>query len=896
MSQRNLGALFHPASIALIGASERPGTVGAVLAQNLLKAGFGGPVFPVNPGRRSVDGVWAYPDVASLPATPDLAVIATPPATVPGLVAELGRRGTRAVVVITAGFGEGGDAAGKLLRQQVLDAARPHLVRIVGPNCVGVQLPAIRLDASFARGFSDSGDLAFVVQSGAVATSVLDWAKARAIGFSAVISLGDMIDVDFGDLLNHFATDTATRAILLYVEAVTSPRKFMSAARAAARIKPVVVVKAGRHAEGARAAASHTGALAGSDAVYDAAFRRAGVLRVLDLQELFAAVETLSRIKPFDGDRLAILSNGGGIGVLATDALIDHRAHLADLAPATLAGLDRVLPQTWSKANPVDIIGDATGRRYADALTVLLADPGIDAVLILNCPTAIASGLEAAEAVVGAAAAAGKGRVVLTSWLGDSAASEARKLFRRSGIPTFDTPEQAIRGFAHLVRYRESQRLLMEVPPSVPEFTVDTAMARRAIDGALAEGREWLDEVGAKTVLDAYGIPTVPTRIVGDAAAAAAAAAALARPVALKILSPDITHKSDVGGVILDLDGAEAVRHAAVSMAARVRAARPEARLRGFTVQPMERRTDALETIVGIAEDTLFGPVVLFGHGGTAVEAIDDKALALPPLNLRLAHELIHRTRIAKLLAGYRDKPPVDLDALALTLVRVAQLAADLAEVVELDINPLLVDVRGVIALDARIRVRRSAAPAEARLAIRPYPRELESEAEAAGQKIRIRPIRPEDEPALHAFFSKLSPEDVRMRFLQPLKRLPGVLAQRLTQIDYDREMALTAFDAAGEGLLGVCRLSADPDNARAEFAVIVRTDRQGIGLGHVLMTRILAYAWGRGIGRVFGDVLAENARMLELCRTLGAEVRSHPEDSTLLRVVFRHPRHRSGA
>lgn len=890
MSQRNLSALFRPASIALIGASERPGTVGAVLAQNLLRAGFGGPVFPVNPGRRSVEGVWTYPDIASLPATPDLAVIATPPPTVPGLIAELGRRGTRAAVVITAGFGEGGDVAGKALRQAALDAAQPHLLRIVGPNCVGVQVPGIHLDASFARGFADVGDLAFVVQSGAVATSVLDWAKARSIGFSAVVSLGDMIDVDFGDLLNHFAADTETRAILLYVEAVTSPRKFMSAARAAARIKPVVVVKAGRHAEGARAAASHTGALAGSDAVYDAAFRRAGMLRVLDLEELFAAVETLSRVKPFDGDRLAILSNGGGVGVLATDALIDHGGHLAELAPATLAGLDRVLPPTWSKGNPVDIIGDAQGKRYADALSVLLADPGTDAVLVLNCPTAIASGLEAAEAVVGAVAASGKGRVVLTSWLGDQAAAEARKLFHRSAIPTFDTPEQAVRGFAHALRYRQGQRLLMEVPPSIPEFAVDAAKARSAIETALAEGREWLDELAAKTVLDAYGIPTVPTRIAKDPDEAARLAADFARPVAIKILSPDITHKSDVGGVVLDLEGADATRHAAETMLERVRRAQPAARISGFTVQPMERRPDALETIVGIAEDTLFGPVVLFGHGGTAVEAIDDKSLALPPLNLRLARELIQRTRIAKLLAGYRDKPPADLDALALTLVRVAQLASDLAEVVELDINPLLVDAKGVIALDARIRVRRSTAPAESRLAIRPYPRELESVVEAAGETIRIRPIRPEDEPALHEFFGKLSPEDVRMRFLQPLKRLPQSLAARLTQIDYDREMALVAFDAGGSEILGVARLSADPDNARAEFAIIVRTDRQGLGLGSLLMTRILGYGWDRGIGRIIGDVLGENERMLDLCRSLGAEVRQHPDESTLLRVIFRRP------
>jgi acetyltransferase len=888
MSQRNLNALFCPTSIALIGASERPATVGAVLARNLLHAGFGGPVFPVNPGRRSVEGVWTYPDIASLPVAPDLAVIATPPATVPALIDALGRRGTRAAVVITAGFGEGGDEAGAALRQAALDAAQPYLLRIVGPNCVGVQVPGINLDASFAGTFADAGDLAFVVQSGAVATSVLDWAKARGIGFSAVVSLGDMIDVDFGDLLNHFALDPGTRAILLYVEAVTAPRKFMSAARAASRVKPVIVVKAGRHAEGARAAASHTGALAGSDAVYDAAFRRAGMLRVIDLEELFAAVETLSRVRPFDGDRLAIVSNGGGVGVLATDTLIDQGGRLAELSPATLARLDAVLPPTWSKSNPVDLIGDATGKRYGDAVEAVLGDPGVDAVLVLNCPTAIASGLEAAEAVV--AAVAGEGRVVLTSWLGEGAAEDARKLFHRSGLATFDTPGQAIRGFGHMIRYRLSQRLLMEVPDSVPEFEVDAAAARAAITTALETGREWLDEDGVRTVLTAYGIPTVPSVAAADTEAAVAASVGMGGPVALKILSPDLTHKSDVGGVVLGLDGPEAVRAAADAMLARVRAARPEARIAGFTVQPMVHRPHAVETILGLAEDRLFGPVILFGHGGTAVEAIDDKALALPPLNLTLARELIRRTRVSKLLAGYRDRPAGDLAALALAAVRIAQLACDLAEVTELDINPLLVDKDGVLALDARIRVRRTTRPAEARLAIRPYPRELESEEDLPHTPVRLRPIRPEDEPALHAFFARLSPEDIRMRFLQSLKRLPQALAARLTQIDYDREMALVALDRRGDDLLAVARLSADPDNAQAEFGLIVRTDRQGIGLGHLMMTRLLAYAWTRGIGRVTGDVLAENERMSDLCRALGAEIRPHPDDTTLLRVTFRGP------
>ena len=577
MTVRNLDRLFKPASVALIGASEQPLSPGAVIARNLRGGGFAGPIMLVNPKHRKLDGEICHPDVASLPATPDLAVVATPPDTVPEIIAALGQRGTKAAVVITAGFGEGGADRGRALRQAMLDAARPHLLRIVGPNCFGIMVPARGLNATFGHLAAVSGKLAFVSQSGAIMTGIVDWASGRGIGFSHLVSVGGMADADFGDLLDYFAQDAATSAILLYMEAVTEARKFMSAARAASRRKPVIVLKAGRQAEGAKAVASHTGALAGADGVYIAAFRRAGMLRVRSLQELFDAAEILATTTRVKGDRLAILSNGGGFGVLATDAMIEEGGRLAELAPATLEKLDAALPATWSHGNPVDIIGDAPGRRYADALGALFEDPGVDAVLALNCPTGIASSVDAAEAVV-AAAQRPRHPPLIASWVGDSATVEqARRLLETNHLPVYDTPGQAVLAFMHLVRYRDSQRALMETPPSAPEqFVPDAAAARAVIEGALASGREWLTEPEAKEILSAYRIPVAATRTVADAEAAATAAEAIGFPVAIKILSPDLTHKSDVGGVALDLADATQVRAAVEAMRARL----AEARLR----------------------------------------------------------------------------------------------------------------------------------------------------------------------------------------------------------------------------------------------------------------------------------------------------------------------------
>ena len=855
-----------------------------MLVENLRCGGFSGPIYLVNPRHTTIDGQAVYPDVATLPEAPGLAVIATPPATVPGLISQLGQRGTKGVVVITAGFGS---TEGSKPRQALLDAAQPHLLRIVGPNCLGLLVPPLGLNASFAHLQPHRGGLAFIAQSGAILTSVIDWTRPRGIGFSHMVSLGDMADVDFGDLLDYFSTDNDTTAILLYVEMVTHARKFMSAARIAARTKPVVVIKAGRHAESASAVASHTGALAGSDLVYDAAFRRAGLLRVFDLEELFAAVETLAMSATPSGDRITILTNGGGAGILATDALVDAGGRLADLSESTRKRLDEVLPATWSHANPVDIIGDAPPTRYTAAMEALLQDRGNDAIVVLSCPTAISAGADAARAVINTLK--DRRRPVFTCWLGEETAAEARRLLSEARVPSYDTPEQAVRAVMHLVNYRRNQEQLMQTPPSISgELGCDTRAARIVIERVLAEKREILTAPESATVLAAYGVPVNEVTIAETPHDVGLLTEHIGHRVAIKILSPDITHKSDVGGVALDLEGGGAAANAAEAILERVRASQPSARITGFTIEPMIRVKDAYELIIGLNEDAQFGPVILFGHGGTATEILADRALGLPPLNTMLAQGLISRTKIYKLLRGFRDRPPAALDAIAMTLLKVSQIAVDLPEIVELAINPLRAGPTDVIALDARIRVRQAVQPGSMRLAIRPYPQELEELIEVAGRQLMLRPVRPEDEPRFRDAFKKLSPSAIHLRFFGLIREMSHTMAARLTQIDYEREMALVLTEQKPAGMadvFAVVRLLADPDGARAEFSIVVRDDLTGRGLGRMLMRRIMDYAADRGIGELFGDVLQANSRMLDLARHLGFHIEPIDQVSGVVRV-----------
>jgi len=888
MSTYRLDKLFSPRSVAVVGASPRESSVGHAVLRNLRRGGFAGAIHLVNPRYHAIEGVPAIKSYQELPVAPDVAVIAVPPAAVPPTLAAAAQKGTALAVILTAGLGHGSGS----LSDQCRTVARTVGMRLVGPNCLGVLVPGAKLNASFAASMPPPGDLALISQSGAIAAGLVEWAAARAIGFSAVVSIGDSLDVDFADLLDYFALDRGTRAILLYVESIKDARKFMSAARAAARAKPVLVVKSGRQALGAKAALTHTGALAGSDAVYDAAFRRAGLLRVLDLDELFAAAETLGHLTGISGSRLAILTNGGGIGVLAVDRLVDLGGQLAGISQQTMMRLDAALPPIWSHANPVDIAGDADDARYAAALEPLLEDSESDAVLVMNVPTALASAAEAAKSVI---AVSGRHRQkrpaakpIFAMWLGGS--QSVSQAFDTAGIPSYATESGAIAGLMHLVRYRETRELLMATPPSMPQdFVPDVGAARPIVDGVLREKRTWLDPIEMARMFAAYGISITPATLAHTANEAVAAAKpylATGTPVVLKIQSPDIVHKSEVGGVRLNLANERAVHAAATEILDRARAEKPNARIAGVAVFPMIVRPKARELIVGVADDPTFGPVIVFGQGGTAVEVVNDKALALPPLDLALARRLIARTRVAQILKAYRNMPAADERAIELLLVKLAQLVADFPEIREIDLNPVLADETGIIAVDARVAVepierRCGIASGHPRFAIRPYPKEWERRATLPdGNAVFVRPVRPEDERLYGPFLAAVSREDLRLRFFAPVKDFSHVFIARFTQIDYARAMAFLAIDEATGEMLGVVRLHADAAYERGEYAVLVRSDLKSHGLGWLLMQTIIEYARAEGIRMIEGQVLRENTTMLKMCRELGFEISSDPEEA----------------
>jgi acetyltransferase len=813
MSVRNLEHLFNPQSVAVVGASERERSIGETVLRNLRAAGFAGTIFPVNPRHSEVGGMKCYASVAKLPATPDLAVICTPLPTVPALVDELGKRGAKAAIVITPGPGKADPERAPFTRA-MLAAAKPHLLRILGPDSLGLLVPGLGLNASAAPTPALPGKITFVSQSGALGAAVLDWAHAQRIGFAKFVSLGVGADIDLGDVLDYFADDGDTHSILLHVESIAAARKFMSAARAAARNKPVLMLKAGRTPEGAIAAALHTGAIVGADEVYDAAIRRAGMLRVFTTEDLFDAVETLGRARAQKGDRLAIVTNGGGPGVMATDALIAKEGRLAALTPDTLRRLDALLPEAWSHANPVDIVGDAPAARYAQALEIVLQDEQSDAALLIHAPTATVASAEVAQGVLPLFRATH--RSVFACWLGGDAELQARAAFIDAGIPTFDAPEKAVRGFLQVAWYHRNQQLLMEIPPSrSTDFPHDAQAALDAVTAALAAGREWLSGSEARAVLTAFGIPVVA-------------------------------------------DSDEGV--------------------------PNVERSGARELMVSAAADAVFGPVILFGLGGVTGEIEEDRAVGLPPLNQALALDLVERTRVARLLRGYGDHPAADLDAVARTLVQVSHLIAHRPEIVELHIDPLLADAKGVVARQARIRVAASGGLGMDRFAIKPYPEEFEEWVTWQERPLLLRPIRPEDGAQHMAFFHALDPEDVRFRVFGFLKELQSSQLARLTQIDYDREMAFIATREAAPGrceTLGVVRAVADPDNISAQFAIIVRSDLKGLGLGRLLMARIVDYCTRRGTREMTGEALSDNHLMLDLARHFGFTL-SPPRDGVV--------------
>ena len=901
MSIFGLERVFAPRSVAIVGGSPRPTSIGAIILHNLTSGGFAGKVAVVNPEYRAIDGQINSPDLASLPFVPDLIVVTAPAPAVPGIIEQAGRRGVAGAVIVSSGLGHGPGS----LTEAVALAARAHKLRIVGPNCLGIMFPTVSLNASFAARHPAIGSLALISQSGAIAAAMVDWGAEKSVGFSGIVSIGDQIDIDVADLLDYFALDDKTRAILLYIEAIADARKFMSAARAAARLKPVVVVKSGRMAQGAKAAATHTGALAGSDAVYDAAFRRAGLLRVLDLRELFDCAELLGRhVRAPEGKNLAILTNGGGLGILAVDRLVELGGVVAPLSGETSARLDAVLPPAWSRADPVDIGGDATAARFTAALDILLADPASDAVLVMNVETAVAAAPAIAEAVAehvksDRAKRYSSSKPVLAAWVGTD--QQVAPIFDKAAIPHFQTEDDAVRAFMQLVKHREATELLMATPPNVSSlFTPDKDAARIIVDRALREGRHWLDPIEIAGLFEAYAIPIVPTLPAenpDEAAAKAEAFLAQGLTVAIKIMSRDITHKSDVGGVVLGVATRDAVRAAAADIIARARRARPEARIDGVMIQPMIKRPAARELILGIADDPTFGPVMMFGRGGTAVEVINDKALALPPLDMNLARTLVNRTRASRLLPAYRDVAAVPPDVVPLTLVKLSQMAADIAEIRELDINPLLADESGVLALDARVAI---GAPSRlfagnTRFAVRPYPTEWERELQLLdGTRVDVRPMRPEDEPAIVKLLQAVSPEDIRLRFFHAVKDFSHQFVARLAQLDYARAMAFVALDPATRDVIGAVRLHSDSHYEKAEYAILLRSDLKGRGLGWALMQLLIDYARAEGLKSLFGEVLQENSAMLAMCRDLGFEISPDPREPgvAIVSLVLAQPDH----
>jgi acetyltransferase len=889
---RPLDAIFAPRTVAVIGATDKDGSVGRTILWNLISSPFGGTVFPVNPKRPSVLGIKAYPDIAAVPDAVDLAVIVTPAETVPDIVAACAGAGVRAAIVISAGFREVGEA-GIALERRILDEARRASMRIVGPNCLGVMSPVTGLNATFAAGMARPGNVAFVSQSGALCTAVLDWSLSENVGFSRFVSIGSMVDVGWGDLIDYLGDDPHTKSIVMYMESIGDARAFLSSAREVALSKPIIVIKAGRTQAAAKAAASHTGTLAGSDLVLDAAFRRSGVLRVDTIAELFYMAEVLAKQPRPKGPRLTILTNAGGPGVLATDALIRNHGVLAELSDPTRAALDRLLPPHWSRNNPVDILGDASPERYASSLAIAAKDENSDGLLVVLTPQAMTDPTRTAEALR-AQAKDIAGKPVLASWMGGADVAAGQAILAQGGIPTFPYPDTAARIFTHMWRYSDNLRLLYETPTAVSDPERADAgrddagrrrggreHAARVIAAARASGRSLLTEVESKQVLAAYDIPTVDTHVATSADEAAAAADTIGYPVVLKVHSETISHKSDVGGVLLALPDAAAVRRGFDSIRVSVGERAGGEHFLGVTVQPMIPRT-GLELIVGSSLDPQLGPVLLFGSGGTLVEIYRDRALALPPLTTTLARRMMERTKIYAALEGVRGSGSVDMAALEQLLVRFSHLVVEQRWVKEIDINPLLASPERLIALDARV-VLHDAAMAEAdlpRLAIRPYPAQyVQPWTLKNGAPVTIRPIRPEDEPLIARFHEIVSARSVYFRYMHMVGLSQRVAHERLTRvcfIDYAREMALVAetHDAAGRpAIAGVGRLVKLRHADEAEFAILIADPYQGQGLGKELLRRLVQVGRDEGVARIVATIDPENKEMQVVSEKVGFTV-----------------------
>ena len=876
----HIQVMFDPKTIALIGATEKEGAVGRTILENLLRS-KGRRIFPVNPHTSKVLDVESYPAIAGVPEHVDLAVVATPARSVPGVVEECGQAGVEGVVIISAGFKEIGEE-GTLLESEIDGLRKKYGMRIMGPNCLGFVRPVRGLNATFLRGNPPPGNIAFISQSGALGSAILDWAVGAGIGFSMFASLGSMIDVDFGDMIDFLGDDEATRSILIYMEGVGNARKFMSAARAFARRKPIIILKPGRFVESARAAHSHTGAMAGDDAVYEAAFRRAGAVRVGEIAELFNAAQVLDSKRLPAGPRLAIVTSAGGPGVMATDALIHLGGELAELSDESMKQLNTLLPPYWSKANPIDVLGDATVERFTKALAICLGDPMVDGVLVIYVPLDSAPSAQVAQVV--ADNAKNTSKPVIASWMGARDVEEGKRIFVENSIPHYDTPEEAVRTYLNMCKYKRHLDELYETPDELPTQQAPAKeRLKELLKMVLKEGRTLLSEEESKDFLMTYDIPVTPAQLACDSEAAKSMAEKVGYPVVIKVVSPDISHKSDVGGVIMGIDSSAALKEAYEKLMQRVKKRAPAAAIMGIAVEKMITDVD-YELILGAKKDKDFGSVILFGMGGTTAEFIKDFSIGLPPLNRTLAKMLIQDTKVYKMLQGFRGKPPADFEGIEEIIINFSNLIVDFPEISEIDINPLAISNGKASALDARIIIDRNYEAAGRspypHLIITPYPTKYIKPWQLTdGTAVLLRPIRPEDEPAEHEMLSTLSPETLRARFFSAIKDISHEWLILFCNIDYDRHMAIVAElrENGKKKMIGVARLFMNPDLTSGEVAVLVHDRFQGKGLGYKLVAVLIEIARERGLEDIRADVLTENEKMLRIFRRLGFTTRWVP-------------------
>jgi acetyltransferase len=877
-----LDHFFKPEAIAVVGASTREGSVGHILVDNLQKGGYSGRTYPINPKAGEILGVKAYPSLTAVGAPMDLAVICIPIKGVPEIIKECGQVGIKAAIIISAGGKEAGEE-GLAVDAAIHEEARKATVRYLGPNCMGILCPQSRLNASFAAFSANPGNLAFISQSGALGSAILGWATQNHIGFSHFISVGTMADLDFADLIDYLGGETSAKSILIYMEGLTSPRRFMSAARAVSRIKPIILAKSGRSEAGARAAASHTGALAGMDEAYTAAFRRAGIIRVGTVRQLFDCAEALGKTQRPVAGGLGIITNAGGPGVMAIDALGAWGAEPAVLSSETLNRLSEILPPFWSHGNPVDLLGDATDERYLKALQVCLKAPELSGLVVILTHQAMTDPSQIARVIVPEIKKQGK--PVLAVWMGGADVAEGMRLLNEGGVPVYETPEQAIDTFMAMFSYTRNLELLQETPARLPrELEVNHRQAQAFIQECLRRRARVLTEIEAKAILAAYGIPVTPTVSASTSQAAVRSANHLGYPVVMKIHSPQISHKTEVGGVRVGLASEDEVNAAFDDLTAAARSQMPEAQILGVTLQPLVKPID-FELIIGAKKDPQFGPLILFGLGGVYAEVLRDVAMELPPLNLMLAERLVQRPRVYRLLEGYRNLPSADLEKLAEVLMSLAQLVTDFPEIVELDINPLFISKGQPLAGDARMVVEESPVPAPRHLIIAPYPNQYVSDwLLEDGTPVKLRPMKPEDEPLVADFLASCSEETIYFRYFRRIKKWTHDMLIRFTQNDFDREIGIMAVGAppGPEVMMGVSRLVTTPDRQSAEFAIIVADAWHGKGLGSKLIQRLIEVARDMGVKKLWGAVLSENHPMLALAQKHGFTLKKDAEGETV--------------